>query len=439
VQNNIYLRDVLARRDIELLSKHQGKVVERSGRVIYEEPPALLLLGPDQPGSFVHDGVEYPFTITLKRALGAELTLRGDERTNGLVVLSGMAVLDCQLFDYENQVGSEYLFGTVRCSALIEKLGKGVAIISDERDGLNQRNPFVAAFSRAVSKMIAPYVLAEQQKLKHLERASTSHRTSHMIERLLHHMSQAAAHDLGIVLPPASGDDAGVGEAAALRFTTPFYYRKIGHPFHVALLVDSGQLPADEVLVFDYTLPDAMRIEPMPGEVSLSELSDARRMEWTIVGDAPARGEITVRAGAYWAWCEVVVAENASRHARSHPHAHHVRIKVPRDHGIDMFMGYEFRNLQNASERAIYDEEARKIIINTGAPTVQLYVDGRGYFLDSARLLLAELFMDVISDELARHLVEKSGKGGDVEAFHAAKHDIVRKYGSDIHMSFMNR
>lgn len=104
-----------------------------------------------------------------------------------------------------------------------------------------------------------------------------------------------------------------------------------------------------------------------------------------------------------------------------------------------MFLGYEFRNLENEPARAIYDPEARKIVINTAAPTVQLYVDGRGYFRDSARLLLAELFMDVISDELARHVVQRSGKVGAVEAFHAAKQDIVRKYGSAIHLSFMSR
>jgi hypothetical protein len=443
VRNNIYLRDVLVRRDIELLNVQQGKVVERSGRVIYQEPPALLLLGPDQPGSFVHEEVEYPFTMTLRRALDTELTLRGDERTNGLVVLSGMAALDCQMFEFENQVGTEYLFGTVRCPSLIEQLGKGVAIISDEREGLNLRNPFVATFSRAVSKMIAPHVLAEQEKLKHLEHASTSGRTSHMIEHLLHHMSQAAAHDLGIVLPPPSGDDAGpAGEAdhpAALRFTTPFYYRKMGHPFHVALLVDPGQLPTDGALTFNFALPDTLRIEPIVAEMPLRELGDAQRIEWTIVGDAPARGEMTVRAGAYWAWCEVVVAEDASGHGRGGAAVQAPRRKVPRDHGMDMFMGYEFRKLNNVRERAVYDAEERKIIINTGAPTVQLYVDGRGYFRDSARLLLAELFMDVISDVLARHLVEKSGHGGDVEAFHDAKQDIVRKYGSDIHMSFMNR
>ena len=116
--------------------------------------------------------------------------------------MSGTAVLDCQLFEYENQVGTEYLFGTVRCPALIEKLGQGMAIISDERAGLNHKDPFVEAFSQAVSRMIEPYVLAEQEKLKHLERATTSGRTSHMIEHLLQRMSRAAIKDLGIMLPP---------------------------------------------------------------------------------------------------------------------------------------------------------------------------------------------------------------------------------------------
>ena len=245
VANNIYLRDVLTRRNVELLHIQRGKETELRGPVRYEEPPAILLLGPDQVGSFVYQQQEYSFTLTLKRAQDAELTLKGDERTNGLVILSGMAVLDCQLFEYENQVGTEYLYGTVRCAALTEKLGQGMAIVSDEREGLNHKNSFVQAFSQAVSKMIAPYVLAEQEKLKNLERATTSGRTSHMIEHLLQRMSRAAVQDLGIMLPPTSDSEADVLDdpelPAALRFTTPFYYRKINHVFHVALLIDPGQ------------------------------------------------------------------------------------------------------------------------------------------------------------------------------------------------------
>jgi len=111
---------------------------------------------------------------------------------------------------------------------------------------------------------------------------------------------------------------------------------------------------------------------------------------------------------------------------------------MPRDHGEDMFVGYEFRNLNNELDRAVYSPKERKILINTAAPTVQLYVDGRGHFRDSARLLLAELFMDVISDELARWSIEKSGQKGDFEAYHTAKQDIIRRYGNEIHLSFSN-
>jgi len=441
VANNIYLRDVLTRRNVELVNVQQGKEVEHSRQVHYEEPPAIVLLGPDQAGHFVYEQKAYPFTLTLKRALDVELTPRGDERTNGLVILSGMAVLDCQLFEYENQVGTEYLFGTVRCPVLIEKLGHGVAIISDEREGLNRKDAFVTAFSQAVNKMIAPFVLAEQENLKHLEHATTSDRTSHMIEHLLQRMNQAAIQDLGIILPPYMETAAvdGTEHPAALRFTTPFYYRKLNHPFHVTLLIDPGQFAGDEVLDFDYTLPDSMRIEPTPTAMPVRELNDRRRIEWTVVGDAAGNhGKIMVRAGAYWALCEIVVAEHASGHSSYGVPGHAVKRRLPRDHGMDMFVGYEFRNLNNELDRAVYSPKERKIIINTGAPTVQLYVDGRGYFRDSARLLLAELFMEVISDELARCLMKKSSHKDNIEAYHAAKIDIIRRYGSDIHLSFLN-
>ena len=458
LSDNIYLRDVLDRRTVELLhgrpgSGQHGASKDVSERIRFEEPPSILLLGPEQPGSFSHEGQEYPFTLTLKRAKDVELTLKGDERTNGLVVLSGMAVLDCTLFEYENQVGTEYLFGSVRCAALTEMLGRGKAVISDEREGLNFKDPLVAAFSQAVSTMIGAAVLAEKEKLSHLERATTSGRTAEMIERLLQHMSEAAVVDLGIESSPDAAGRIPAEEEppAALRFTTPFYYRKPGHPFHVALLIDAGQLPDGEQLTFELELPASMRIEPAPAAVAVDSLDGIQRMEWTVTGEVPGeRGEITVRAGAYWAWCEIVVAEHASHRSEgqpphaavvrpaSHPADHPVAHRVPRDHGRDLFVGYEFRSLHNSADRAVYSAAERKVIINTAAPTVRLYVDGRGRFRDSARLLLAELFMDVIADELARRRIEQHGHARDLEAFRNAKRDIIRRYGSDIHLSFLS-
>ncbi|WZU32545.1 hypothetical protein Rruber_02024 [Rhodococcus ruber] len=167
-----------------------------------------------------------------------------------------------------------------------------------------------------------------------------------------------------------------------------------------------------------------------------------QRLEWTVVGDTPGeRGEIMVRSGAFWAWCEIVVAEDApSPHHAPRPHPAPPRPvqrrRVSRDHGEDMFVGYDLRYLGDDGGRAVYDPEHRTILINTGDPTVQLYLDGRGRFRDSARLLLAELFLDVIAGELARRSLENRGLQDDVHAYTATKQKIVRRYGAQIHKSF---
>lgn len=189
---------------------------------------------------------------------------------------------------------------------------------------------------------------------------------------------------------------------------------------------------------------------PFPVSMPVSGVGDTTRLEWTVTGDRPGdHGEITVRAGDYWGLCEIVIAEHASRQsadqpphpaiaaAGTRPGPHHQAHRPGRDHGVDLFTGYDFRNLHNSTDRAVYSEAERKVIINTAAPTVQLYVDGRGRFRDSARLLLAELFLDVISEELARRRVEQHGHAGDLEAFRKAKRSIIGRYGSEVHRTFL--
>jgi hypothetical protein len=446
VANNVYLRDLLNRRQVELVHLRSGREIERIGPVRYEPPPAVTLLGPDLEGHFTHERNDYPFRLTLNRALEAELTPRGDERTNGLLVVAGNAVLDCQFFEFENQVGTEYLFGSVQCPALLTRLGAGGAVISDEREGLNPRDPFVGAFSQAVSRLIAPCVAAERERARHLARATTSGRTAHMIERLLTRMNRAAIQDLGLQIEPTTAAETGAGSSDALqpapvRFTTPFYYRQPGHPFHVTLLIDPAGFAPDQMVEIDCALDEGLTIDPIPQPFRVDEVDASGRMTWTVTGERPGvRGEISVHIGTQLAWSELVITDHGSRHAH-HPrptYLHHARHRLPRDHGESLFTGYELRNLDGEPARAVYSATERRILINSGAPTVQLYIDGRGHFRDSARLLLAELFLDVIADELARRTASAHGKADDLAAQRAAKLDIIRRYGSDIHLAFQS-
>jgi hypothetical protein len=437
IVDNIYLRDILQRRQVEILNLNQAKSKVTSLPLRYEEPEADLLLGPDAYGEFSFQDKYYLFNLTLKKALNTDLVLKGDERTNGLLVISGTAVFDCQFFRFENQLGTEYLFGTVSCPGLAEMLAKGSPVISDEREGLNMKEPFVAAFAEAVSKMISDYIKREQIRLSHVDHATTSKRTRVMIENILQRMNKIAVEDLGIILPPGPGSGKygpfDTGRPAVLRFSTPFYYRKVNHPFQVSLIVDRSQLLDQDILTVDYRLPESIQVKPRIEVLAGADLPESGRYEWTVTGsEIGAKGSIEVAAGPYSASGEVVIAEDSSGKGYGH-----VSEKPARpwnmDNSTDMFRGYELRNLDNDMDRAIYQPEERLILINTEAPTVRLYVDGQGHFKDGARLLLAELLLDVITDELARRYVDRTTHKGQSEAYKQAKQDLVRRYGVEIH------
>lgn len=438
LSNNIYLRDVLARRTVELVNRNPLRDSPPL-RLLYQEPESELLIGPDAWQSFTFAGGAYDFTLTLRKALSAELVLKGDERTNGLLVVAGTAVLDCQFFRFENQLGTEYLFGTVSCPALVRRLADGHPVISDEREGLNLKDPFVAAFAEAVSDAVAPVVQSERLRLSHVDHASISKRTQSLVEEVLKRMNEVAVDDLGIVLPPGPGTGTygpfPTGRPAVLRFSTPFYYRKVGHPFHLSLYLDRDRVLDQDLLSFRYDLPGSITVDPRPSALAVADVPDDR-YQLTVTGtEIGASGRITVECGPWRAACQVVIAERASGHGLGRGPSHPGRTSAAwdQDNSTDLFIGYELRNLNNDVDRAVYGPEERLILINTEAPTVRLYIDGRGHFRDGARLLLAELLLDAIANELARRYVGRTHQKGDARALREAKHTFVRRYGLEIH------
>jgi hypothetical protein len=435
ISNNIYIRDILSRRSVEISNINPATKMEASVVLRFEEPESQTLIGPSDLGTFIYEGEIHEFEITLKKSINKELVLRGNERTNGLIVVSGTAVLDCQFFQYENQLGTEYLYGFVSCPSLSEMLAKGMPIISDERDGLNMKDPFVIAFSDAVSKMIGSFIRNEQLRLSHFDHASTSKRTTEMIGKVLKKMNEIATDQLGIVVQAAPGSWFGTGEV--LRFSTPFYYRKVSHPFRMTLYVDKTQLADQDILTFEYELPDSMDAVPDRQAMVVADIPVDGRIQWEVTGnEIGEKGRIKVSCGAYNAASEIVIAEDASGKGYGHPGVKQAT-SVDMGNTVSLFRGYDLRNLNNEMVRAEYSHEERLILINTEAPTVRLYVSGQGHFKDGARLLLAELLLDVITDELARYYIDRTAEKGQPEAYDQAKQDLIRRYGVEIHSIMM--
>ena len=441
INNNVYLRDLLERRNVALINRNKTSRTSAKVLLRYEPPSSELLLGPDLQKSFLFQGTEYNFTLTLSKAHNTELILKGDERTNGLLIIAGTAVLDCQFFRYENQLGTEYLFGRVSCPALAIMLAQGRPVISDERDGLNLKEPFVEAFANAVSDTIEPLVQQERFRLSHIDHASTSRRTNILIEKILRKMNAIATDELGILLPPGAGTGKygpfNTARKAVVRFTTPFYYRQLNHHFRITAFVDKTQLLDQDIIVFSYNLPNSIKVEPAPVEITAAELPSDGRLSFDVIGtEIGATGKIVIATGPYAASCEIVIAAEDTGKGLGQP-----SVKPPakwdQDNATALFIGYELRNLDNDIDRAIYKADERLILINTEAPTVRLYVDGQGHFRDGARLLLAELFLDVIADELAKLYVDRTTQKGISEAYHQAKQTFIKRFGVEIHQIMM--
>lgn len=288
-----------------------------------------------------------------------------------------------------------------------------------------------------MSHRIADVVKREQIRLSHVDHATTSRRTQNLIEHLLQRVNQIASQELKIILPPGTGSGQyrsfETGQPAVLRFGTPFYYRQVGHPFHVVMRADRSRLMNQEILSFSYALPESVSIRPSMEALSMAELADDGHLEWTVTGsEIGASGKIQVSCGPYSAMCEVVIAENAAGKGYGNPSGK-PRKPWAMDNTTDLFRGYALKNLNNDVDRAVYSIEDRMILINTEAPTVRLYLNGQGHFKDGARLLLAELFLDVITEELARRYVDRTTHKGESEAYKQAKQDLVRRYGVEIH------
>ncbi len=431
--NNIYLREILNRRDIELFNSNSQINELAFVQLHYVKPESVVLIGPDEPCSFKHKDQIYEYTLTLQKAVNATLVLKGDGRTNGLLIVSNHVVFDCQFFNHENQLGTEFLFGTVRCPGIIKMLAAGYPVISDEREGLNSKDAFIQDFSMSVSQMVESTVKSEQLRLSHIDHATTSRRTQALIEEVLQQMNFIAADELGIALPAGSGKQRIKSKVRppALRFATPFYYQNVSHPFSIKLAVDRTQLRGQKMLSFVYELPESIKIDPSYDTIPLSKIPKDGYIRWTATGKAIGEyGKIEASVGSYSATCEIVLAEEA-------PETENVFLpddqQAKKSRAINYFKGYELRNLGNDLDRAVFSPEERLILINTEAPTVRLYVNGQGQFKDGARLLLAELLLDVITDELAQRYYDMMKKKGESANLKQIKQDFIRRYGLVIH------
>lgn len=446
ISNHFAMRDIVNRRQIYLKQvRENGTILDSFGPLRYLEPEHDVLVGPDKIIEIEWQGKKYEALLTLKRSKVIDLNHVGEERTGGLLIKADIAILACTLFMFDRQLGTERLFGELRCDALHRLLKNGEPVINTSRTGLNMTSKFVQQLAIEVEKSIEAVVLKERENREKIDSARTSEATRRKVQDLLKNFNNIANEELKINDGSETYEGGQVKpnktESMTMRFSTPIYIRKVNKQFRVTLLVDTEGIPPGTTIILDANCPDSIKVLSqdlsfiIEGEKKIEEFSIS--LIGSRVGD---QGEIIALAEVNDELKEVkcdILIRSEGEEKRKKPKI--LEPQPPKGSNV-LFKEWAFGSLYNEIERTNYEEDSGKIIINTDAPTVKMYFDKNGNFIDdkSGLVLLAELLMDCVTEQLAQKYLSKTAINEfDSEAVKAQKQDFIRKYGVIFHKALL--
>jgi len=223
-----------------------------------------------------------------------------EQREGGfLVVDEHDTVYDLTLFGFETKPGLDHLYGVVRLSGapriitdLLSRSQRKAAVITDSRDGFDQRTDFARALWREVYPLLRPIVDAEAELAT--REVQISEETDKRVKRAfreLNELFKAETEGEGPIQPepePVTG----------IRFDAdgPLQLRA-GTPRNVHLLAEAAAFDPHSEIILDTTTPE---ISVVPARLLVSGVrarKGVRTFQLRVVGNSVgARGKVEALA-----------------------------------------------------------------------------------------------------------------------------------------------
>ena len=418
------------------------QLVERTDRGGRKRLPELIsYISPE--GTKIYEGpIEVPYMgqkvsakISVWRAAGRPLSNKeeaGDCRENGLLISDGKAIHDITLFKFDNTAEAQRLFGEVTCEYIYQLLDEDEEVISDKRDELNYRHPFIKALKQSVEVALEPLVKKERELEESEKREIETRETKERFTKLLAELSEIEKELLGKVLGPGKrGDKGTVIPENGFAFIPP------------ATTVVNGK---EKTLTLRALVPHAI---PLDSEISVtSELAGIgvktptlKFEEADLIGEGVASKTVKIE-GKQSGAMGMVVAQFGELRADC---LIEVVSKSDDDDGGEkpeqrrrggLFSGFELK-AEDPRRRAWFDDATGIVSININAPSVAMYVgpSGERQHERYSRVLIAELVTDIICLELAKEIVKRGEYtlSNIPESIEVQKRKLVNAYSEKFH------
>ena len=350
----------------------------------------------------------------------------------GFLIKTEGAILDLQLFKYEEDEAGLYFFGEVFCSGIAKRLKTGEqGLVDTNRGGLEWKHPYCHMLRVETEKILAPYI---DKKKKELEKKSTVHvseKTNNTLKKLCNLLNRFAKDEIEVakgIGPNTNIDELMVKpEWANLEVNVPRIF-SVYVPQDLWPLLDNG-----EKLSVSSSNPN---IYVPCSEINASELSTHPKHSELLYGHFEVfsdkdgeTGKVVCRIGEYSAFANVKVA----------PPQKSVKKKTLSGKWGGLFSGIEPDETSNPLQRVKYDSDTGEIRVFINFPAVSLYLGPglEGAETIEGKLILAELIGEAFCRQVAATRIEM-GKdpvftGSEIYTFNNVVNELQRKYLHRIH------
>ncbi len=340
----------------------------------------------------------------------------------GVLIKTRSAILDNQLFKFENETAALYFYGQAICNGMEERLRNGeTEIIDPNRGGIEWNYNYCSTLAESIENVLQPLVLKKQREIEKIPEVKVKEPTKKMLKKLRSLLNEIAKGELE-EMPGVPADPE--PDITRLLIKPERANIALNEPRTFSIYAPKDIVESEGVEA--YIDSDNYSIQPLSTVVKLEKHRKFPNRIWykyfKVVGtEENAESTITVYLGKEIASAIVKVAFPKKKK----------KGKVTGRKGgfISEFIADE---LNNPMQRVVYRNGVIRVYVNF--PSVSKFIKSgfQGVETREGRLLLAELVGEALCKELARRGIENNKypaiQGGEIDAFNTAVNELQKKY-----------
>ncbi len=455
ISNHYALRDINSseERDIKLIFvdlKKKGSRVE--SKIEFQEPKGELVFSQSVRVPRYGDEIQVKIRDVLQ-----PLTTKSPRfepwNNAGILIKTKGAILDNQLFRFDNDSAAYYFFGEAYCEEIVQRIREGVKqwketeIIDEKRKGLNWHSSYCQAIQKTIEKILEPLVEKKKKELEGREEKEIPQTRKKMMDKLCDLLNQLAKKEFeeweGPGEPP--------GKIEKLTIIPPRANVELNKPKLFAIYAPEELIKKAESKVsissesgyIKILVPSSKRLVL---SLNIDLVKHPKKLEtwygsFKIIGKEAGK-ETFIHCKLDDQWVEALVKVVEPKVIKEEEE------KEKKKKRGGLFSGIKPDPTSDPTQRAQYIRDTGEIKIYINFPGIREYLGSRlkGIETREGKVILAELIGEVFCRTMAQQKIERgeapypSGAGPDAEiqSFLTTVNEFQKKDLDKIHKVALN-